>query len=122
MIAKLRMKGLIVAVFVLASGCSYVKQTEAPNEAVELLDVGIAAIDNGSQCEADEFSTEDEEVIHVLRARNFEVVAYEVKESDEGILHHFILAQQDSGLLLSASIVAIDGRCSTYAFARIAQS
>lgn len=98
-------------------------EPKASLDAIELLGVAIAAIDSDDAlCEANEFSTDDEQVLAVLRERDFEVVAYKSVEDDEGVEHQFILRQTSAQMLLSADVVAVRGECSTYTFARIAQA
>lgn len=115
---------LFLVYFVLAIGCSAMEPKTSPEEALALLEVAIAAIDNDNAlCEATEFSTEDQQVLAVLRERDFEVIAYKAGEDDEGlgIEHKFILRKRDTQMLLGATFVAIRGECSTYTFTRIAQ-
>lgn len=98
-------------------------EPKASPGAIDLLEIAIAAIDSGDAlCEANEFSTDDQHVLAVLRERDFEVVAYKSVEDDEGVEHQFILRQRSAQMLLSADVVAVRGECSTYTFARIAQA
>lgn len=114
---------LFLIYFVLASGCSAMESKTSP-EALALLDVAIAAIDSDNAlCEATEFSTEDPQVLAVLRERDFEVIGYKAGEDDEGlgIEHQFILRQRNTEMLLGATFVAVRGECSTYTFSRVVQ-
>lgn len=98
-------------------------KSKAPPEALAFLGAAIAAIDSkNAQCQSSEFSTDDQQVLAALRDRDFEIVAYKNGTDDDGSEHQFILKQRNSQMLLSADVVAIRGKCSTYTFARIAQS
>jgi hypothetical protein len=120
-VAKRLTRYLFLVCFVLASGCSAMESKASP-EAIALLEIAITAIDTGDiLCEATEFSTEDQQVLAVLRERDFAVVAYKSEQDDEGIEHQFILRQRSSQMLLSADVVVARGECLTYTFARIAQ-
>lgn len=117
MVAGWLSRCLVLVCFALASGCSAMSPSP-----IAFLEAAIAAIDSGDTlCEATEFSTDDQQVLAVLRERDFDVVAYKTGEGDEGE-HQFILRQRNSQMLLSADVVAVRGECSTYTFARIAQA
>lgn len=121
MVAKVLSRYFFLVYFVLASGCSAM-EPKASSDAIALLEIAIAAIANrDALCEATDFSTDDQQVLAVLRERDFEIVAYKSGEGDDGSEHQFILRQRKSQLLLSADVVAVHGECSTYTFARIAQ-
>ena len=108
--------------FLLASGC-FSMELKPPPDAIAILDVAIAAVDStDAKCAASEFSTDDQPVHAVLRERDFAIVSYEARTSDEEIEHQFTLRQKGSKMLLSADVVVVRGECSTYTFARIAQS
>ena len=111
-----------IFLLVLASGCSAM-ESRIPSESVALLEIAIAAIgSDAASCKSTEFSTDDEEVLRVLRERDFEVVAYKTEEDAEELEHQFILRKRRSAMLVSADVVAVRGGCSTYTFARIAQA
>lgn len=121
MVARWLSRCLVLVCFVLASGCSAMEPKASPG-ATALLEIAIVAIDSDDAlCEASEYSTDDQEVLAVLRKRDFEVVTYKSDEDHEGVEHQFILRQRNSQMLLSADVVAVRGECSTYTFARIAQ-
>lgn len=88
----------------------------------DILNIAIGALDSkNSSCAASDSSTEDTEILNILRSRRFEIMSHEIISDDEGVHHDFILKEIDSGIHIGAVVFVKNEKCSGYSFAQIAQ-
>lgn len=113
---------ILVALFNSTAGCS-AANTKPLVYPADVLDTAIVAIDGSSlKCTADEYSTESEDVLRILRNRDFDVIEHSFEKQGDKIEHEFLLKQKATELLLIANVIQEDGECLGFSFGRIAQN
>lgn len=107
--------------FLFCFGCSALTPRVLPDDK-RILNIAIDAMDKkSSSCAASDTSTEDDEILNILRYRQFEVISHELVSDDEGVYHDFVLKELRLGIHIGAVVFVSNGECSGYRFTRIAQ-
>lgn len=121
MVSKITIWYFIVAMSLPIEGCVAIKET-ANMDAALLLKSAIAATDREERaCIPSDFTTENEDVLQALRDDKFEIRAHDVEMDVGEVVHHFVLKERDSDMLISADVVAINGNCRFYTFSIISR-
>ena len=93
-----------------------------PSDEESILSAAIEALDKKDPlCVASDTSTEDDEIMSILRYRRFEVVGHAFVSDEEGTYHDFILKESGSEIRIGAVVFVTNEKCSGYRFTQIAQ-